>query len=372
MTPAKTVGKSLKVRYHLRRADLDVDALDDTQQRRLGRLLSDADPDAAKALRRMDGDTRRKILDVDDASVRRSFFRTFGTDDVDTDRARRALDNYRSLSGEDRTFARNSIERSDSAGVRLLGTEICNSPCYPVTERVSKLDDSVDSLSSSDTRKLQETLEEVASSENYDNDRAIKLVEGFEEAGDSVSEGPGSDPSAVIDDLNTLSKKGFDDYLTAGGQGETYYKGVAGESDIATSLLEHPEIDASDIRMNRDIPDVEGAAKDATEIDVDLDGELTVNGNTLDSPAIESKYRTSEKEFIIESEMLKGDNPFVDQLETQIKANDVDDEMVAVFPEKYNSRLEELGVKQRLREELNRRIDSEYTLEFTTYKELNS
>ncbi|AWB26352.1 hypothetical protein HARCEL1_00760 [Halococcoides cellulosivorans] len=373
--PAKTVGSSLRVRHHLRRADIDIDALDADQQQRLGRLLNDADPATARALRRMDGDTRRKLLDIDDRSVRRSFVRAFGADDVDTDRARRAIDNYRSLSGEDRRFARNSIERSDSAGVRLLGTEICNSPCYPVTERVSKLDDSVDSLSSSDTRKLQETLEEVASSENYDNDRAIKLVEGFEEAGDSVSEGPGSDPSAVIDDLNTLSKKGFDDYLTAGGQGETYYKGVAGESDIATSLLEHPEIDASDIRMNRDIPDVEDAANDATEIDVDVDGELTVNGKTLDSPAIESKHWTvGEKgDIFIEDEVMGGnsitDKSLVDQLETQLKSDNVDDEVV-VFTKEYDSRLEELGLKQEVRDELNRRIDNDFELEFTTFQEL--
>jgi len=123
--------------------------------------------------------------------------------------------------------------------------------------------------------------------------------------------------------------------------------------------------------MNRDVPDASGP-NDATEVDVDLDSELTVNGNTLDSPAIESKYRTvgDKNDFVIRQEMLDGERPFVDQLETQLRSDDVSDELVVVFPEGYDSRLEELGLKTEIRNELDSRVSSDYTLEFTTYTEL--
>ena len=43
--------------------------------------------------------------------------------------------------------------------------------------------------------------------------------------------------------------------------------------------------------------------------------------------------------------MVNGNDPFVDQLETQLKTNAVDNDIAVVFPKGYDSRLKELGVK---------------------------
>lgn len=179
-------------------------------------------------------------------------------------------------------------------------------------------------------------------------------------------------PSEVAEDPNAPADDGLDGFVVGTGYGEDYYKGVAGEADIATTLFEEYDIDPNDIEMNRDVPGTSGP-NDATEVDVDLDAELTVDGNTLESPAIESKYRTvgDKNDFVIEREMLDGDNPFVDQLETQLKSDDVSDELVVTFPEDYDSKLEELGLKTEIRNELDSRVSSDYTLEFTTYTELD-
>lgn len=239
-------------------------------------------------------------------------------------------------------------------------------------QAVDSLPEDVDGLSESDSETLRVMFSNLDDSREGGLAEADveKLGEAFR-AGDGVSTGPGSDPSEVAEELIALAENGIDSFVDGTARGEDYYKRVAGEADIATTLFDEYGVDSSNVRMNRDLPDTSGP-NDATEVDVDLDSQLTVNGNTLESPAIESKYRTvgDKSNFVIRQEMLSGEDPFVDQLETQLKSDEVSNELVVVFPEGYDSGLEELGLKTEIRNELDSRVSSDYTLEFTTYTEL--
>lgn len=65
------------MRYHLARSDADLDALDGTQQERLGQMLAENDPSAAATLRRIDDEALdvvlRRVDDIEDDHTIRDF-----------------------------------------------------------------------------------------------------------------------------------------------------------------------------------------------------------------------------------------------------------------------------------------------------------
>jgi hypothetical protein len=88
LEPAKSAGATMRVRYHMRRADFDADSLSADQQRELGEVMSRADPETARSLRRLDDDAIDDITRLDvDVETRGSLARAYdGLDD--TQRAR--------------------------------------------------------------------------------------------------------------------------------------------------------------------------------------------------------------------------------------------------------------------------------------------
>ncbi|MDS0261096.1 VWA domain-containing protein [Haloarcula sp. S1CR25-12] len=103
LRPAKTATDVVRTRYHIRRADVDMDSLDDTQQRRLGEMLAENDPASARAIRRMDQDAVDDLTRLDvDASTRSDL-----------------APKYRQLDDSERQRVANLIDREGEDGSKL-------------------------------------------------------------------------------------------------------------------------------------------------------------------------------------------------------------------------------------------------------------
>jgi hypothetical protein len=206
-----------------------------------------------------------------------------------------------------------------------------------------------------------------------------------------VSKGPLDDAGSLQSALEDLSKDkvdGLDEAVEDISGTKTGYKGIAGEADIANGLKgSNNDIDADDLQMEYDVEVSElpeearenvrksGKFKTETDIDVKVDGELTVGGKTMDSPAIESKNWKPNSGLPPEFR-----NDDIVDLENKLSTYAVsgEDEIIVVMEkntiEGLDNRLQEVeGNVNEALDSLNTNADTpdQITIEFISYNELS-
>ncbi|WP_228841667.1 hypothetical protein [Haloarcula sp. CBA1127] len=162
--------------------------------------------------------------------------------------------------------------------------------------------------------RLTNDADSLADDLELDDSGAGNLVEAYE-VSSQVSEGPITDARELQDVLNDLeSRDGFDDLddvVKSASRQKSGFKGPAGEGYVGRSLDDREGIDAGDgdIEFEQEITsaDIEkehtasiassvdsnskfkDVSKSGSDVDIDSNTDVEVNGETLNSPAIESK-----------------------------------------------------------------------------------
>jgi len=178
--------------------------------------------------------------------------------------------------------------------------------------------------------------------------------------------GPAETREEVIKNLGQISDaEGLEDQLEMFSGNDNGYKGMAGEASVARSVKGRPGIE--NFKLGEEIParEVPDAPLDGSEIDIKVEGEMVINGRTIDSPAFESKhvdFRNSDPESInFRTQSLQ------EKLITWAKSGE--DDIVLVLPDKSLERLEDTGIKKRIKKNVEE-VDSDVTVEFTTYNDI--
>ncbi|WP_154020965.1 hypothetical protein [Haloarcula sp. CBA1127] len=242
-------------------------------------LFENTGPKGRRALNDLaetDQDAADVLLRMDDAAAQRRFTRAYESDAVDSDELSTALRRYDELYADEKAVARGAMARSDTDAVRLMRTDVCNSPCDGVLKSV---EDFVDSRS------------------GLDQDASDKLVRAFEDSDDVPDGVPGEEPGKVMEDLESLDDQNvdrLDDTISRISGDQSGYTGLAGETRTARRVIENN--DDADVEMesmvdpdnidDEDLPD--GVTRDdlkegPTDIDVnDRNGAAYESKNTKD------------------------------------------------------------------------------------------
>jgi hypothetical protein len=223
--------------------------------------LADGDPDAADVL-----------LEMDDAATQWRFTRAYQGDAVDGEELGTALNRYDELDADEKAVARQAMARSNTDAVRLMRTDVCNSPCDGV---LKSIEDFVDSRSGLDQGALN------------------KLVGAFEDSDDIPEDVPGEEPGTVAEDLEYLDDQGvdqLDETIDSISGDQSGYTGLAGETRTARRVIENN--DNADVEMettvdpdniaDEDLPD--GVTRDDLK-----DGPTDIDVNNRNGAAWESK-----------------------------------------------------------------------------------
>ncbi|NHX41535.1 MULTISPECIES: VWA domain-containing protein [Haloarcula] len=357
ISQADTAGQAVRLWRIQRNIDADVDALPEARQADLGQYLlrnGDAGRETYDALADVDSDAADALLDIDNPVSQRRFVQAYDRGEADGNELSTAVSRYNELDADQQRFADTALERAGYDSVDLLSDDVCNSPCQSTVRSVYSYTQRSDGLSDSE---------------------AQDLLKAYDEA-DDVTVGPGRDGSgSVQSQLNSLDENGANGVartMRDVSGTSTGYRQIAGEADIADTVVDGDRVDASDVTLQQDIPETEvpdSLTKQSSEIDVKVDGEWTVDGERLDSPAIESKNLDGDRynDFTAENE--------ISDLEEKLtaQAGSGEDEIVVVttseFRDQYSGRLEDVPGNVRSTLDANG-IDSDVTIKVTTYEEL--
>ncbi|WP_306054755.1 vWA domain-containing protein [Natronococcus wangiae] len=256
------------------------------------------------------------------------------------------------LDGDDARAAGKLAARYDDSGAKLLRANICNSPCKSVFESVNQY-----------------------KGDGLTNSQAKQLLQAYTEA-DDVTIGPGKngakDVQSKITALDDADVQGVRKSMRSVSGSKEGYKGLAGEVDIADRVRKSG-VDGDQIKLQRDIPESEipdGLSKRGTEVDVRVDSEVTIEGQTFDSPVIESKNYNPDgyNEFL-----LKGETGEIDQWSEKLaaQAGAGEDTLILVttreFKDAYGELLDDLP--QSVQKKLDDAdVDADPTVKVTTYE----
>ncbi|MFC6756888.1 MULTISPECIES: hypothetical protein [Haloarcula] len=321
--------------------------------------LADGDREAADVLLEMDPNTQWR------------FTRAYDSDSVDKDELASALRRYDELDAQERAYFRQSLARSDDDAVELLNVDVCNSPCDDPIDAVFELGRDRSELDNSDVKRLLQATRN----------------------GESVDAGPGSDRGEFIERLGNLDDKedlsGLDDAMTVQGNLRGY-KAVTGEVRTADELIGRSDVSANQVTMSEDVPlsdvpsryrsDPDLELKRGSEIDSKLETSVDIDGDTFESPAVESKNFGD----------LADDNGFVQgqrardlrrKLETQAAAgedeivvatNDPDFEFSDEAREKFASNVNDYEKLSDIGDVVESKFDDrDMTVKFVSYDELS-
>ncbi|WP_276302697.1 hypothetical protein [Halorussus lipolyticus] len=233
-------------------------------------------------------------------------------------------------------------------------------------------------------------VRDLSRASGLSTDDTCKLLRAYGRSS-GVSEGPlddADDLQSALENLADDDVDGLDEAVEDISGTETGYKGIAGEADISNGLKgSNNNIDADDLQMEYDVEVSElpeevrekvrksGKFKTGTDIDVKVDGELTVDGKTMDSPAIESKNWKPNPGL-----PPKFRNDDINDLENKLSTYAVsgEDEIIVVMEK---DTIEELdGRLKKVEGNVNEALDSldtnadtpdEITIEFISYNELS-
>ncbi len=253
---------------------------------------------------------------------------------------------------------------SDRTWRELFDRDVCNSPCESTIRSVYQY------------TKDSDEVDELGDYDPLDNDKANKLLNAYKKA-DQVSVGPGSDGSAKvqqrIDDLASESVDGVTRSMRRVSTGLKGYKQVAGEVRIADNALGQDTVSGSDLKLSVDVPNSkvpDDLSKSGSEIDVNLKSEITIKGETVDSPALESKNWNpdSYNEDFVENVLLRDVRK-----KFAAQAASGQDELVLVttseFKNAFSNQLD--GLSERVQQELDTSgIDSDPTVRVVSYDEI--
>ncbi|WP_232685987.1 hypothetical protein [Halobacterium zhouii] len=305
-----------------------------------------------RALGRVSDPAKGALLRLtDDAATERAMLRAWENGEISTRQLAKGVRRFDELDASEKAFVRESLTESDTGTMGLLNLDVCNSPCEDPIDWAFELSRNRRGLDNTETKQFLQAVRE----------------------GEDVSIGPGASREQILESIDWLAEKdvnGLDSTIRDIAGSETGYKQIAGESHVAR-YVQGGGISAEDITMQRDIlaseiPD--DAPKASTEVDVVVDESVTIDGETLDSPAIESKYLEPEtrNEFTIKQEF--GDPE--DKLVMQAAAGQ--DNIVVVtteeFLESYQNRFDTLSETVRQHSS----VDSDVTIKVTTYERLES
>ncbi len=359
LSQGETAGQVYRLWRLQRGMDADVDALPETRQGQLGRFLSHTGTDGRQAfddLAAVDQSAADTLLEIDDPAVHRHFVRAQQSGEADVDELSSALGRYGDLDSDERGFA-NGVIRESEDGTELLNADVCNSPCQGTIRSVYQYTDEPDGLSEREAKKL---------------------LKAYDDA-DEVTSGPGANrPGEVQGKLNDLDDDGVEGVKRTmrNVQGNRKgYRQIAGETDITDRLVRGDNnLEPSNVEMQQnipesDVPDV--LRKDSSEIDVKATSEVTIDGETFDSPAIESKNLDHEKynDFTAKQEITD----LEDKLTAQAGAGE--DTLVVVTTQGFKDSHSELlnDIPQNVRQNLDSNgLDSDATIKVTTYEELGN
>ncbi|WP_436925777.1 hypothetical protein [Halosimplex amylolyticum] len=253
------------------------------------------------------------------------------------------------ISGQ--TLAQFRRQTDDETWRELLDRDVCNSPCEST---------------------IRSVYQYTKDSDGLDPDEAKKLLNAYGKA-DEVSLGPGSSSSSAvqeqIDELAENDVEGVTDAMADVSASKSGFKQIAGEVDAAKQIFsEDNEIGSADIEMQNVVRDIQNAPNSKTEIDIDVDGDITVNGKKLESPSIESKNYNPEEYsgFLVKKES----RDLIDKFVTQSRSRVGKDSFVVVTTDEYLDKLKDLGQTNQIRNTVQRRTSSDIEIEFTTYGEL--
>lgn len=262
------------------------------------------------------------------------------------------------LDGDEADAAGRLTARHGDNGARLLRDDICNSPCKSTFESVNEYRG--DGLTTTQTKQLLQAYTKA-------DDVTV---------GPSSGRNGASNVQSKIDDLDGANAQGVRRSMRSASNDVSSYKGLAGEVDIADRVRKS-NVDGDDIELQQDIPEgdvPDGLQKQGTEIDVNVDSEVTIDGQTLDSPAIESKNYNPDgySEFL-----LKGEQGEIDQWSQKLaaQARASEDTLVLVttreFKNAYGELLDELP--QKVQNKLDDAgVDANPTVKVTTYENVGS
>jgi len=147
-----------------------------------------------------------------DATTHWRFTRVYDNGEVDSDKLAMALRRYDSLEADERAMAQQAMARSGPDAIRLMRTDVCNSPCDGVIESVEDFADSRSGLN---------------------QDASNKLLRAFEDSDWAPDGVPGDEPGTVMEDLEFLDQKNVDqlDESVSDISGtQSGYTGLAGET----------------------------------------------------------------------------------------------------------------------------------------------
>ena len=243
-----------------------------------------------------------------------------------------------------------------------------------------ELDDFADKLRTADNPVAREAYElasaegpegvalatdvfETDLSASSQSDAFVLLQQGGKQ---DIEIGPAQSRENFVNNLDDISdNKDIEDRLDSFADNDQGYKGMAGEAKIAASLQDNSGVESIELGTNIPADDVPNAPLDGSEIDIDVEGEMVINGRTMDSPAIESKhvnFKGFERDFI---EIRTQD--WGKKLVTWAASGE--DDIVLVLPSESLKRLEDTGRIRTIRENVED-VNSDVTVEFTTYEEL--
>ena len=286
--------------------------------------------------------------------TQRQFVNAYQRGNINEEELASAINRYSELDAEPQKAADELIAGAGSSGVKLPNIDVCNSPCESVTRSVYQYTkrSGSDGLTNSEAKDLLNAY-------RYDDDIAV---------------GPGSrrDAGDIQETLESLEDDGVDGTIKTMGEvsgDATGYKRIAGETDITDSVVNRYGKDPDAVEMSKDINDPPASAPpDATEVDVDVEGEIKIDGETLDSPAIESKHLNPEgyNDFTAGQELGDLEEKLITQAATG------EDELVVVttneFKRAYQGRFDDLPTTVRQHPSVN----SDVTVKVTTYEELGT
>ena len=196
-----------------------------------------------------------------------------------------------------------------------------------------------------------------------------------------VDFGPAQDRARIVSDLDAISDVGgLESQLDKFAGNDRGFKGIAGEAKATRTILDRTGVGESDLYIGKDIDESElenppaehsdWDVKEGSEIDVDVDTKVTIDGQTYDSPAIESKhvsFEGSDVEFIA---MRLSD--LRNKLATQALAGE--DELIVALPEETISNLENKDILNQIEEnmqsEVSRMSGKDVDVSFVSYEDL--
>ena len=411
---AKSAGATYRLWKLQRQAEVDSADLSDVEQKRVARFLARHGEDGAADLRTFDDDdvtalfrracsasgygTQRigggDCTDLTDREQRVYRDAVVGADvdpsefsarlaktDVSTANARRAFV-HTSRSGVELSRklddeALNQFVQLDAGSQRLL-VKAWRADREVTGGRIGS--DGLDIMirQGADVRDLSQTSD-------LSTDEARKLLRAYGSSPE-IDKGPldeADDLQSTIGQLDEDGVNDLDDAISDISGTKSGYKGIAGEADIADGLVDgNNNVGAGDLQMEYDLEagelpeevDKSDDFKTGTDIDVKVDGKITVNGKTMDSPAIESKNIGSNlPPRLKQSEDIE---PLTEKLSSFAASGE--DKIIVVMREDYFADLDmstknniEANVNEALNQIENDNVPDEIDIEFISFKDLN-